>query len=173
MPKDINMFKKLKKKEYKNNAKIKGDKMNYYDFKNVIENESSDIYLMILLFLYEKKPFKKNSLTSYSKKVNKDSLPLSPNVKSPKKLVASPTKNYSFSPYQVITRQRRRTVTLKQSEYLKMREMLDSEVDIKRRGSRVGTVGNNDIIKLVPTLKENNIKFFGFLNTSLHTCFHP
>ena len=136
-------------------AKIKGDKMNYYDFKNVIENESSDIYLMILLFLYEKKPFKKNSLTSYSKKVNKDSLPLSPNVKSPKKLVASPTKNYSFSPYQVITRQRRRTVTLKQSEYLKMREMLDSEVDIKRRGSRVGTVGNNDIIKLVPTLKEN------------------
>ena len=137
-------------------AKIKGNKMNYVNFKNVIENESSDIYLMILLFLYEKKPFKKNSLISYSKKVNKQTPQLSPNSKSPKKLVASPTKNYSFSPYQVITRQRRRTVTLKQSEYLKMREMLDSQVEVKRRGSRVGTVGNESgIIKLVPTLKEN------------------
>ena len=139
-------------------AKIKGNKMNYADFKNVIENESSDIYLMILLFLYEKKPFKKNSLISYSKKLNKQSPTASPNFKSPKKLVASPTKNYSFSPYQVITRQRRRTVTLKQNEYLKMREMLESNIEVKRRGSRVGTVGNDSgIIKLVPTLKENKV----------------
>ncbi len=138
-------------------SKIKGDKMNYIKFKNVIENESSDIYLMILLFLYEKKPFTKITLMSYIKKTNKESPTNSPKLKSPKKLVASPSrKNYSFSPYQVITRQRRRTMTVKGSESVKMREMLnqsDENVEIKRRGSRVNTIGNDSVIKLVPTPK--------------------
>ena len=138
-------------------SKIKGDKMNYIKFKNVIENESSDIYLMILLFLYEKKPFTKITLMPYLKKTNKESPTNSPKIKSPTKLVASPSrKNYSFSPYQMITRQRRRTMTVKGSDSLKMREMLDKSgenVEIKRRGSRVNTIGNDSVIKLVPTPK--------------------
>ena len=97
--------------------------MDYKIFKNVIENEASDIYLMILLFLYEKKPFSKKTLIPYSKKT-KDSPAQSPLVKSPSKLVASPSKGYSFSPYQVITRRERRTATLKQESSIKMRELL-------------------------------------------------
>ena len=38
-------------------AKVKDEEMGYKEFKKVIENENSDMYLMILLFLYEKKPF--------------------------------------------------------------------------------------------------------------------
>ena len=137
-------------------AKIKGNTMDYKNFKNVIENEASDIYLMILLFLYEKKPFSKKTLIPYSKKT-KESPAQSPLVKSPSKLVASPSKGYSFSPYQVITRRERRTATLKQESSIKMRELLDNSIEdnsnFVRKGSRMNTVHESNVIQLIPTLK--------------------
>ena len=103
-------------------SKIKGDKMDYTNFKNIIENEASDIYIMILLFLYEKKPFTKKTLTAYLK-ITKDSPIASPIDKSPSKLFVSPSKGLSFSPYKVITRNSKRTVTLKENiSNAKMRE---------------------------------------------------
>ena len=43
---------------------IKGDYMTYADFKKVVEEVNSDIYLMIYLFLLENKPFKKENIES-------------------------------------------------------------------------------------------------------------
>ena len=97
-------------------SKIHGDKMNYSQFKKCIEEINSDIYLMILLFLYEKKPFTKAVLNTYTKLKPKISVsPLrSPVVHSPAKMVESPTKHSSFSPYNIFSRERKRTATVKE-----------------------------------------------------------
>ena len=129
-------------------SKIKGEKMDYKDFKNVIENENSDIYLMILLFLYEKKPFTKATLSAYSKKGKKS--PLNSPPKSPSKIIASPSKNSSFSPYNYFRRDRKRTNTLKQELSIMSQDLLNSPL-LRRTRSRHSTVNNTDIIKLVPT----------------------
>ena len=139
-------------------SKIKGDKMDYNNFKNIIENEASDIYLMILLFLYEKKPFTKKTLISYLK-ITKDSPLASPVVKSPSKLVASPAKGLSFSPYKVITRNSKRTVTLKDNiSNKKMRELLDNSLEKESEFKRRGSIGN-DVITLVQMNKKAPSKF--------------
>ena len=139
-------------------SKIKGDKMDYNNFKNIIENEASDIYLMILLFLYEKKPFTKKTLLSYLK-LTKDSPIASPVVKSPSKLVASPAKGLSFSPYKVITRNSKRTVTLKDNiSNKKMRELLDNSLEKESEFKRRGSIGN-DVITLVQMNKKAPSKF--------------
>ena len=145
-------------------SKIKGDKIDYNSFKNIIENEASDIYLMILLFLYEKKPFTKKTLISYLK-ITKDSPLASPVVKSPSKLVASPAKGLSFSPYQMITRKSKRTITLKENmSNTKIKEILNNSLEndsdeFQRKRNRAGTIYGNDIIKLVPTNKKIPSKF--------------
>ena len=82
---------------------IKGDYMTYADFKKVVEEVNSDIYLMIYLFLLENKPFKKENIESYMKPEEKKS-PKSP--KSPKKMIASPSKNTNFSPYKKFAKRR-------------------------------------------------------------------
>ena len=130
-------------------SKIKGEKMVYEQFKKVIENENSDIYLMILLFLYEKKPFTKATLSAYMKKSKKS--PLNSPPKSPSKIIASPSKNSSFSPYNFFKRERKRTNTLKEEQSLISKDLLNSPSNLlKRARSRHSTVVS-DIIKLVPT----------------------
>ncbi len=129
-------------------SKIKGEKMVYEQFKNVIENENSDIYLMILLFLYEKKPFTKATLSAYMKKSKKS--PLNSPPKSPSKIIASPSKNSSFSPYNYFRRDKKRTNTLKQELSIMSQDLLNSPL-LRRTRSRHSTVNNKDIIKLVPT----------------------
>jgi Ca2+-binding EF-hand superfamily protein len=44
---------------------IKSTKINYKQFKYIIENINSDIYLMIFLFLLERKPFTNKNIESY------------------------------------------------------------------------------------------------------------
>ena len=44
---------------------IKSSKIDFKDFKYIIENINSDIYLMIYLFLLEKKPFSNKNIQSY------------------------------------------------------------------------------------------------------------
>ena len=130
--------------------KIKGEKMCYKDFKKVIENVSSDIYLMILLFLYEKKPFTKATLLTYAKKDDKS--PSNSPPHSPTKLVASPTKN-SFSPYNLFKRERRRTATLKEFKSAISHDLIDtSPTSHKRSKGRFSTQKDN-IISLIPTSK--------------------
>ena len=77
---------------------IKSNKIDYKDFKYIIENINSDIYLMIFLFLLEKKPFSNQNLKSYQFHSKNNSRKNSPS-KGKSKLLASPTKNANFSPY--------------------------------------------------------------------------
>ena len=95
---DIN---KILKKCYNN---IKEEYMTYDDFKKVVEEVNSDIYLMIYLFLLENKPFKRENIISYMKpEERKKAINLSP---SPKKMIASPSKNTQFSPYRKFTKRK-------------------------------------------------------------------
>jgi len=85
---------------------IKSSKINYKQFKYIIENINSDIYLMIFLFLLERKPFTNKNIQSYehhhsrnnSKKSRKSSNSSKGKGKR-KRLLASPTKTANFSPY--------------------------------------------------------------------------
>ena len=85
-----------------NDKHIKNEEMDFKDFRYIIENINSDIYLMIYLFLLENSPFSNKNLELYQNCH-------SPRRKSPnrkeKLLIASPTKNANFSPYKRFHRQ--------------------------------------------------------------------
>ena len=78
---------------------IKDSKIDYNDFRYIIENINSDIYLMIFLFLLEKKPFSNKNLESYEYHSRGNSRKNSPSKGKSQKLLASPTKSANFSPY--------------------------------------------------------------------------
>ena len=104
-------------------SNIKNEYMTYEDFKKVVEEVNSDIYLMIYLFLLETKPFKKENIDSYLKPEERQSLTKSP--KSPKKMIASPTKNTQFSPYKKLVR-RRASVVLEQNKMDDLHKMMEN-----------------------------------------------
>ena len=139
-------------------SSIKGTTMDYAGFKSSIENISSDIYLMILLFLYEKKPFTKTSLSNYTKKTksvtNSPEKEISSPPRSPSKLVASPTKTASFSPYMIFNRPRgKRKATITQGLSELNKKILNSS--IKRSSNKrhtIQTSNDMDIIKLMPMI---------------------
>ena len=101
---------------------IKGEFMIYEDFKKVVEEVNSDIYLMIYLFLLGNKPFKKENIESYIKP--SDQKP-SKSPKSPKKMIASPSKNTQFSPYKKFGK--RKSVVLEQGATDSLHKMMDSQ----------------------------------------------
>ena len=76
---------------------IKSTKINYKQFKYIVENINSDIYLMIFLFLLERKPFTNKNIKSY-KHHSRDNSRKKTNA-SKSRFLASPTKNANFSPY--------------------------------------------------------------------------
>ena len=83
------------------------DSMDIREFTYAIENISSDIFLFILIFLLEKKPFSKNFLEEYNNKTSEVTLDSklcsrSPAVKS--KLIASPNFQSKFSPSVTISK---------------------------------------------------------------------
>ena len=90
------------KNTFENNTKL-----NEAEFSNVIQNKQSDIYLQILCFLYQKKPFKDQNvrpLKASKKKLNftpkmKTLTPkLSYNELNNKKVFITPSKKSTFSP---------------------------------------------------------------------------
>ena len=85
-----------------NDKHIKSHKMDYKDFRYIIENVNSDIYLMIYLFLLENRPFSNRNLESYQN--HHGSRKESPSKKE-KLFIASPTKTANFSPYKRFRRQ--------------------------------------------------------------------
>ena len=82
-----------------NDSQIKGQKINYKQFKYIIENINSDIYLMIFLFLLERKPFTNKNIESYQHQSRNNSRKSSDSKGKRKRLLASPTKTANFSPY--------------------------------------------------------------------------
>ena len=79
-----------------NNNGCDKSSMNYFNFIEVIENVNSDIYFLILLFLYDKKPFSKIGLIEYEKqrKISNNNYD---NFSSPPKFVKRPRRNSTFS----------------------------------------------------------------------------
>lgn len=78
--------------------------INYKTFKQIIEDRNSDIYLFLLIFIMENRPFKKKTIEMYIGCLK------SGNARSPQetthacnKLIASPTVNSKFSPSQFLS----------------------------------------------------------------------
>ena len=100
-------------------SSIRGNKyINYKQFINVIDNVSSDVYLLILLFLYENKPFNNEIIEIYEKellneennlKSNTDAQDITNidnndnihNEKDKTTVIAMPNTNIIFSPYKM------------------------------------------------------------------------
>ena len=76
-------------------AKNETEQINYKQFVSIIENINSDIYFLILLFLYEKKPFTKVGLSQYEKQNKKAST--NTLADSPAKFVRQPSRHSTFS----------------------------------------------------------------------------
>ena len=125
-----------------NNNGCDKSSMNYYNFVEVIENVNSDIYFLILLFLYDKKPFSKIGLIEYEKqrKITSNNCD---NFSSPPKYVTKPRSNSTFSSCLTNLRSPNRKKSL-----------FDDQINkaLIYRGQ-----------KKVKTVKENNKKVIGFL----------
>ena len=144
---------KILKKCFNN---IKGEYMTYDDFKKVVEEVNSDIYLMIYLFLLENKPFKRENIISYLKpEERKNAMNLSP---SPKKMIASPSKNTQFSPYKKFTK--RKSVYL-ETQTDKIHQMISNSPNNmdsptqKRQSKRRRTMERKDPIILLQNMELN------------------
>lgn len=73
----------------------KNDKIDMKTFCHTIENVNSEIFLYIIIFLLEKRPFNKKTLNAYSS-LKKSGVSKSPEIG--KKMIASPSMNSKFSP---------------------------------------------------------------------------
>jgi len=91
-----------------------GEYLNESQFLDVIENVSSDIFLFILIFLFDKKPFSNNSIKEFEGKKLKTSfikVNKTPNLTS--KFIASPNLQSKFSPSLAIRKSPMMTKRLK------------------------------------------------------------
>ena len=136
--------------------KLKNEYMTYEDFKKIVEEVNSDIYLMIYLFLLENKPFKRENINSYLKPEERNSPSLSP---SPKKLIASPSKNTQFSPYRKFVK--RKSVILNKDQTDDLHKMiknspnnLDSPTQ-KRQTKRRRTMEKKEPLILLKNMELN------------------
>lgn len=74
----------------------KNDKIEIKEFLDIVENKCSEVFLFLIIFLLEKRPFSKSTLTAYSG-LKKNNLSIkSPSIQ--KKLIASPSLQSKFSP---------------------------------------------------------------------------
>ena len=72
------------------------DEMNFDEYINVVKNVNSDIFILILMFLLEKKPFSSATMKIYSSSMDspkKSDVSKTPNVK---QVIASPSLNSRF-----------------------------------------------------------------------------
>ena len=122
---------------------IPNNKMDFKTFKNTIENVNSDIYLMIYLFLLENKPFTKENIKSYQSKTKKNEI-LDQEKTEETKLIMSPSKNSTFSPYKAFARargKRKTTVVQKEIDFMKIlkstKEEKEKEVKEEKEAPRI------------------------------------
>ena len=149
-----------------NYKQIKDEKLEYKDFRYIIENINSDIYLMIYLFLLENKPFSNKNIESYANNNSNNVGKESPNKKE-KILIASPTKGANFSPYKRFKRQSVSINLEKDKDLLKLIKMspekeMEHEIKVpkKKNTSKI----SKGIIKLQPLGDDDKITPSGFKN---------
>lgn len=77
----------------------KDEFVNFKKFLNIVENVCSDIFLYILIFILEKRPFTTKTLENYDAAKVKNLLKVSKSPQIlPNKMIASPNLNSKFSP---------------------------------------------------------------------------
>ena len=144
---------KILKKCYNN---IKEEYMTYDVFKKVVEEVNSDIYLMIYLFLLENKPFKRENIISYMKpEERKNATNFSP---SPKKMIASPSKNTQFSPYKKFTKRKSVYLETQTDKIIQMISNSPNNIDSptqKRQSKRRRTMERKDPVILLQNMELN------------------
>ncbi len=135
---------------------IKSTKINYKQFKYIIENINSDIYLMIFLFLLERKPFTNKNIESYEHHSRNNSIKSNHSCKKKRRLLASPTKTANFSPYRRFHRQNFSINLEKQNNVV-----LHTEI-----GGIQNNICMSPVINRKKILKQNsiNIKGQGLIN---------
>jgi len=73
------------------------EEMDYEQYLQVIKNVNSDIFILILMFLLEKKPFSRNTIQIYAAGDKKKSdVSQTPNASANKQVIASPSLNSRF-----------------------------------------------------------------------------
>ena len=73
------------------------EEMDYEQYLQVIKNVNSDIFILILMFLLEKKPFSRNTIQIYAAGDKKKSdVSQTPNASATKQVIASPSLNSRF-----------------------------------------------------------------------------
>ena len=73
------------------------EEMNFEEYTNVVKNVNSDIFILILMFLLEKKPFSRETIKIYSSSVDspkKNDVSKTPKIS--KQVIASPSLNSRF-----------------------------------------------------------------------------
>ena len=156
---------------------IPNNKMDFITFKNTIENVNSDIYLMIYLFLLENKPFTKENIKSYKSKIKKNETTEKDKEKEKEKkpeskLIMSPSKNSSFSPYKAFARakgKRKTTVVQKEIDFMQLlkstnqdeKEEFQSKIvpsEFKRKGKKRRTVQYESNVMSLQEIQEEELK---------------
>ena len=156
---------------------IPNNKMDFITFKNTIENVNSDIYLMIYLFLLENKPFTKENIKSYKSKIKKNETTekdkeKEKEKKAESKLIMSPSKNSSFSPYKAFARakgKRKTTVVQKEIDFMQLlkstnqdeKEEFQSKIvpsEFKRKGKKRRTVQYESNVMSLQEIQEEELK---------------
>ena len=142
---------------------IKHEKIEYKDFRYIVENINSDIYLMIYLFLLQNKPFSNKNIEPY---MNQSKGKESPSKKE-KIMIASPTKGANFSPYKRFKRQSCSINLEKNKDLLKLIKMsptIENEKEIKVPRKKNTSKILKGIIRLQPEGDDEKIAPSGFKN---------
>ena len=149
---------------------IKSTKINYKQFKYIIENINSDIYLMIFLFLLERKPFTNKNIQSYEhhSRTNSRKSNNSSKGKNKRRLLASPTKTANFSPYRRFHRQSgsiniHTQIGGSNENSLSMSPVLNKKAIIKKNSINICGQG---LIHLQPLVDEEKVTNSRFKNTT-------
>ena len=141
-------------------SNIKSSTINYKQFKYIIENINSDIYLMIFLFLLERKPFTNKNIESYKHHQRNDSKKSDNSSKEKKKrrLLASPTKNANFSPYRRFHRQNY-SINIEKEKNLHMSPVLNRKKVLKQNSINITGKGLINLKKIDDEEKVTNSRF--------------
>ncbi len=120
---------------------VNKEKINYNEFINIIENTASDIYILILLFLLDKKPFNKTVINEYGKN-KKISSPVKIHKERKPKLIASPIiHKSSLISSEIFQREsKKRTISVSMNESQKERLIKEITLNDERKKNRIGTI---------------------------------
>ncbi len=129
------------------------DYLDIQKFNFAVENVSSDIFLFVLIFLMQKKPFSKNLIEQFAARNNNGEIKKSPSFS--KRLIASPNLQSKFSP----------SVTISKSPSMKSRELgmtpnrLGGNFNLGVEGQSGSQESKNFLMKFaVPQKTKENMK---------------